>query len=421
MDLGNLLAERTKRLGFAVACALGLCLIVLALLNTQAQQRQNKELIEAAARAALLFVQTAPATTESMANSGRDARERDAQAERLSQVVIDKVSRDSERLTLSHELRENAMMAIVCFFAFVAFAALLITLQKKTIRLALAPVVGMVEELEAFEAGDLDRRLPQVPLRELDSVSRSFNHLAESLQASINSQETLSRQLIEMRHQERLNLARDLHDDLGQTLTAAAIEIEAARLQAKLSSNRMLATTLFIGDIDHSNLDKIEGSLDRARQSLRQLTAQLRGEGSNPTGLDVAALLAFWKRQHPEVQWRLSCDLISQLDLLMTREQSVAYRILQESLTNVFKHSQALDCQISLSLATNSSESESTTPCVNRLELSNNGLASVIGTRCGFGIEGMRERAKSINADFRAGPEADGRWHVHLVWLPCES
>ncbi len=408
MDLGKLLAQRTLRLGFTVACALGLCLVILAFLNSQAQQRQNKSLIETAARAALELVanpagpstaRRSPPQSGSAFKSSSTALEFD-EAERLSQAVVERVYKESERPTLSHELRENAMMAAVSFAAFLAFSALLIALHKKTIRTALAPVQGMVKELEAFEAGDLDRRMPEVPLKELDSVSRSFNHLAESLQASINSQEHLSRQLIEMRQQERLHLARDLHDDLGQTLTAAAIEIEAARIQTVHLAQASL------------HFEKIENSLDRARQSLRQLTANLRGESSQTSALDFAALLLFWKSQHPEVAWELSTDLLQQLKSLRPEHKAVAFRILQESLTNAFKHSAASHCRITLALANDSNASTSSS--VASLDISNDGLLVQQTSATGFGLEGMKERALSIQAHVRAGLESDGFWHVRL-------
>lgn len=411
MDLGKLLAKRTLRLGFVVACALGLCLVVLAFLNSQSQQRQNKDLIEATVRATLALVATPDGRASANRSVPPSASQQKSpsitsefdQTERLRQAVIERVLQDSERLTLRNELRENAMMAGISFAAFVAFSALLIALQKKTIRSALAPVQGMVKELEAFEAGDLDRRLPEVPLKELDSVSRSFNHLADSLQASINSQDVLSRQLIEMRQQERLNLARDLHDDLGQTLTAAAIEIEAARVQTVLLPE------------GSAHIEKIENSLDRARQSLRQLTAHLRGENSKAFTTDFAALLLFWKTQHREVHWELSSDLIQQLCTLRPEDKAIAFRILQESLTNVFKHSAATVCKITLTLAnTMFGAGESAVRSVGKLDISNDGLLGQQGSAAGFGLEGMRERALSIQAQFRAGLESDGLWHVCL-------
>jgi signal transduction histidine kinase len=389
MDLGKLLANRTRRLGLTVALALGLCLVLLAFLNTQAQERQNKKLIEAAAHAALALARHSP---------GLD------QADHLSQAVISKVTRDTERLTLNHELRENAVMAVVSFVAFVAFATLLIALEKRTIRSALAPVQSMVKELEAFEAGDLSRRMPQIPLQELDSVARSFNHLADSLQASISSQEQLSRQLIEMRHQERLSLARDLHDDLGQTLTAAAIEIEAARLLTDpLRANP-------------SNFEKIESSLDRARQSLRQLTMTLRGEKSGHPGQDFTALLTFWKTLHPEVHWQLGASLFQQLEGLGASEKPVIFRILQESLTNVFKHSQPTECSITLLTQFKEPTREIPGRTIRILLVRNNGVKAEPAFHQGFGLEGMRERALSISANLQTGLEQDGWWQVSMEW-----
>jgi two-component system, NarL family, sensor histidine kinase UhpB len=391
MDLGNLLAQRTRRLALLVALALGVCLAGLAVYNTMAQQRQNQDFITTSGLLALQLIRDQPQMTP----------------EQLQHAITERLSKDSDRLTLGHELRENALSTAISFIAFVLFVGLLIALQKRSISLALAPVQHMVQNIEAFESGDLDRRLPAVALRELDTVSKSFNHLADSLQAAMMSQETLSKQLIELRGVERLTLARDLHDDLGQTLTAAAIEIDMAHLrQTRPPSTKPEAP---------DGLAAIAQRVDQARQALRQLTRRLRGEEIVEPPCDVGALIQSWKVQHPLVRWHLRIEFLAHVEALPKAAQELTYRVLQESLTNVFKHSEAQHCNLEIEVRENH---------LLALTVENDGVVHnherplAKDFRTGVGIHGMQERAEGSGYTVRAGKTSPTHWCVELRLQP---
>ncbi|MBM3351131.1 MAG: HAMP domain-containing protein, partial [Betaproteobacteria bacterium] len=89
---------------------------------------------------------------------------------------------------------------------------------------ALRPVNRVLFALSELEQGNLDSRLPSFPLPELSDISRKFNAMAEALQSSIKSNHLLTQQMMSLQEDERKSLARDLHDEVGQHLTAIHVD-----------------------------------------------------------------------------------------------------------------------------------------------------------------------------------------------------
>jgi signal transduction histidine kinase len=84
--------------------------------------------------------------------------------------------------------------------------------------------------------GNLSARLPMFSLPELSRISHKFNAMAETLQNSISNNHRLSQQLIRLQEDERKHLAHDLHDEIGQHLTAINIDAGAILKANNLNS-----------------------------------------------------------------------------------------------------------------------------------------------------------------------------------------
>lgn len=186
----------------------------------------------------------------------------------------------------------------------------------------------------------------------------------------------LSNQLEKSREEERHRISRDIHDDLGQILTA--LKIDLASLQ------KHPATKDELPDL----LEPMISLVDSAIDSARRVSFELRPGILDQTGLIPAMewlINELKKRQKIEFEVVFPHDILVQIDI----EKSVTvYRIFQEILTNISRHSNANKVNVILNI-----ESE-----LIHLEVSDNGSGFNLETSAeSLGLLGMKERARIQN------------------------
>ena len=140
-----------------------------------------------------------------------------------------------------------------------------------------------------------------------------------------------------VREQEKSRIARELHDELGQTLTALKIDLAWIRERVKSDSEATV------------KLASMQGLLDLTVASTRRISSDLR-----PLMLDDLGLVAAceWLVQSFRTRTGKACDLEIRGDLdLADPHASAIFRVLQESLTNVTKHSEATRVEVALERA----------------------------------------------------------------------
>ena len=203
------------------------------------------------------------------------------------------------------------------------------------------------------------------------------------LAAALIQNKRLARRNIEVQENERRNLARELHDEFGQSLNAIMIDGVGIRDMTKPGSDAHNYAQSIL---------KISGQLF---SGMRDLLKQLRPLALDELGLQPALehLVDDWRQRYPKVEWLSEFELEdNQFDepLNMT-----IYRFIQEGMTNIVKHSDASLVKLSVNLDAKSSRVT--------MSVSDNGSIATIPQRSeGIGLLGLRERLESLGGAFGA-------------------
>jgi two-component system sensor histidine kinase UhpB len=255
---------------------------------------------------------------------------------------------------------------------------------------ALQPIQQIVQGLYEIGKGDYDTRLPGMRGQEAQLMGTAFNAMAQSLQDGMSAREkareaTLAlaqnrelTQVIQSRIEEvRGQIARELHDELGQQVTAIKSVGMAIAHRAKGVDTQIEASARMVMDC-----------ADAIYEEVHQLVTQLRPLALDRFGLQDALqdLLEEARSRHPGMQ--LSMLIEAPLDRLEDNLATATYRIMQESLTNALRHAQATRIDMSLNAADGQLQ----------LEIKDNGQGpSADWQQSGhFGVVGMGERAQGL-------------------------
>lgn len=217
---------------------------------------------------------------------------------------------------------------------------------------------------------ELDQRVAQRTL-ELESANQQLRLLAGHLQSA--------------REEERINVAREIHDETGTLMTA--IKMDLAFLGREISENGAKKSP----DALREQISATTKLVDDAIQTLHEIVRELRPGVLDHLGLRAALE---WQMQEFQERAKIECQFTSDLDEVEADPQraTAVFRILQEVLTNVARHAQATRVQASLRKQANDLI----------LEVRDNGKGiseAQISSVGRFGLLGMRERAHVFGGD----------------------
>jgi signal transduction histidine kinase len=198
--------------------------------------------------------------------------------------------------------------------------------------------------------------------------------------------------------EERLRVARELHDVVGHGLSAISVQSGAARVA--LDAGELGAV--------QAALSNVEATSREALQEMRQVLGVLRARSTAaPPGLaELDELIG----QAAGV--RASVTRSGNLSQVSPTVGLCAYRIVQEALTNVARH--ATDAKVTVAVAAVDGQL--------RVEVTDTGPAKIRSQSpsVGHGLLGMRERVQALHGTFDAGPTGSGGWRVRAV-LPLDE
>ena len=226
-------------------------------------------------------------------------------------------------------------------------------------------------EASISQANEGGQRLYTVILRDV-TKRKEYEDMLVRQQAELRE---ISARVLEAREEEKTHIARELHDELGQMLTALKMDLSWLRQRIPPASAELLAKADDMGDL-----------LDRTVSATRRISADLR-----PLMLDDLSLAdaAGWLVQEFEKRAGVACEVrIADAEALQQLPKSVAtalYRALQESLTNIARHSDARKAWVTIAVRDGTVHLD--------VEDDGRGIApGDLSKARSLGLKGMRER-----------------------------
>ncbi|MFP3853630.1 MAG: sensor histidine kinase, partial [Anaerolineales bacterium] len=254
---------------------------------------------------------------------------------------------------------------------------------------ALMSAVFVMRFLRSFEF-EIQGQLEELRSARLKEAERRQELRGELLRRVVSAQEA-----------ERKRMARELHDDTGQTLTAIGLGLRAVSRMIDQEPTRA-----------QDNLDHLEGLVNQSLEELQRMIADLRPSHLDDLGL-AAALR--WYAQELESRDRLqvNVNVEGEVRRLEPAVGTALFRIAQEALTNVIKHAQTDQAEVRLRYA----------PDVMLLQVVDHGRGFDQETleeerRSSFGLLGMQERAELLGGALRIVAEPGQGTRIH-VSIPC--
>ena len=283
-------------------------------------------------------------------------------------------------------MQDNFGVALAMALAFGLLASL-------AIAQALAPARSIVAALQRMADGGYRTELPRFRSMELAMIGRAVTELGDRLAQATDARVALTQQLLDIRDEERRALARELHDEFGQNLTAIrafASTIETASLQANDRTGITQDARTIAQAVTHL-MACLRGTLSRLR---RPLAEELGLKES------LIALTENWQHTaRPTIRLDLKGDFADVHGAIAV----TAYRLAQECLTNALRHGTARE--ILLRVERLAGDNGALLICI---EDDGGGDVQRLAQSSGFGLAGIRERIAAVGGSLSIASAARG-------------
>ena len=263
----------------------------------------------------------------------------------------------------------------------------------------LSPIEKILDGLSSIKKGNYKLKLPHFRLPELEKISQQFNHMTQVLLETKARNQLLTKRSLEIQEEERRNLSQELHDELGQTITA--IKAVAVSISNK--------TTLEKRYVNSSVKTIVEYS-DHVYQVAKNMMHRLRPSVLDEFGLVKALqnMIDEWNDNQDDIFCDFTFSNIP--DNLSDSLKISLYRIIQESLTNVLKYSQASKVIIKIKKNTHNNIEQ-----IN-LKIEDDGIGlEKDKITSGFGLLGMKERVEMHNGVFDYFSKSGNGLKIHIT------
>lgn len=256
------------------------------------------------------------------------------------------------------------------------FLILIIALVYAALRQGLKPLETLENALEQLEKGDFSARVDTSVVKELSSIQFNFNHMASVLEHTMAENHALAGSMLTLQEEERRDLSRELHDELGPCLFG--IKVDLGDIERIAADNKL-------PEIE-KKVESVKLITDHIQSLVRKMLGRLRPLTLDDLGLFEALrdMLRNWRDRQPEIDWEW--DFEGDFRTLPDTLQVTIYRIVQECTTNCVRHAHASHVKV---------EARCDNQSV-KVTVTDDGVGLPADLVRGFGLIGMRERVSAL-------------------------
>ena len=282
----------------------------------------------------------------------------------------------------------------------------LCTLLYFAVGWALRPARLIVAGLDKMAEENLSTRLPDFNITEWQRTGQAINNLATNLERTLSDRKVLALKLVNAQEEERRFLTRELHDEFGQSLAGLTAVASSITQTAEKECPKLL--------LEGQQIERITTHM---MDLLRSMLSRLRPADFDQLGLveSLRSMVARWNAQSGgETQYEM--EVVGNFDHLPDLIPVNVFRIVQECLTNISKHSGASSAAIKLERIT----SEPTDRIM--LIVEDNGVINDLefSDKPGLGLLGIRERVTALGGDLNLQASDSGGLIIRII-IPLQE
>ncbi len=269
---------------------------------------------------------------------------------------------------------KRGLIVILIFFIFINLVIYIVFFHT------LQPINELLDGFKKLENENYKVRINKTNISELNNIGQKFNNTVRKIKETNTRVHKLSQDLINIQEQEKRQLARNLHDELGQSLTA--IQAEAASIKNSQKNKTNLIAVENIISLSKSMMSS-------TRELIKKLSLGILDEVGIKIALDD--LVMSWSKRHPNIKIKYDFDQ-SALQKLSKDAHQHLYRIVQEALTNISKHANPLNVSILIKGILSGKV---------KIEIINDGIVKKAKSSSGMGLSGIRERVAQMKGQIQ--------------------
>lgn len=310
---------------------------------------------------------------------------------------LGKIQLVADPLNEISEIWEDAKLklAIVGGFCLLVLGMISVTLGR-----ALKPLEGLSAALQQVGRGDYQAHVSETGPEELSAIYRGFNVMAAKLSEAELKNRQLNEQLATIQDEERAEIARDLHDEVGPFLFA--VDVDAQTIPKLIEKNATDAVT--------QRTQAIRQSVGHMQTHLRSVLQRLQPALLLDLGVAHAAeqLAEFWKARYPSITFDIACSDES----FGKKTDEAVFRVLQEGASNAVRHGKPSRIRLA---------TERLPGGMVEVSVSDDGTGMPDEPRKGFGLAGMRDRIALIGGRLTVSTGPNGKGVTLHARIPAEG